>query len=634
MADALLNAVTGLRAFQTALATTSNNIANASTPGYNRQVVDIASLPPQGFGNGFIGSGARVENIRRIESEFLTEQLRSASAEAGRLNTFNTLASRVDNLLADGEGSLAPSLQNFFNSVQDLSVDPSSSSARQVVISSANSLVTRFGNIESQLQAIDSDIDVGLRANIQDLNGIATALADLNQKIVEARSVTSGGQNPNALLDQRDQLILQLSEIVAVTTLEQTDGAVNVFIGTGQSLVVGNNAQQLVAIQDPADGSNTRIAYQSSTGGQTDITNSISGGSLSGLLEFRNQQLGSIRNELGRIATVVAGTFNAQHQLGQTLTGALGGDFFTVAAAQVVANTNNSGAASSTAVITDVTALTSSDYEIVFDGANYTLTRLDDGASFVSGTGVFNQDGVQFTVGAGANAGDRFIIRPTRLGAQQVDVLINRTNDIAAAAPVRSSVQVNNLGDGAISAPQVTDITDPDLRDTVEIRFNSPANTFDIVNVTDAVTIAAGVAYTSGANISFNGITVQVDGTPQPGDIFIVENNTSAVSDNTNAIALLNLQIADTVGGNSNYQEAYGGLVGRVGTVTRQADLNSQAQNRLLDDAFQAKEAVSGVNLDEEAINLTKFQQAYQAAAQVITTSNDLFQTLIAAVSR
>ena len=633
MADPLNIAVTGLRAFQTALATTSNNIANATTPGYNRQVVDISALPPEGFGNGFIGRGARVENIRRIESEFLTEQLRNASSEAGRLNSFNTLASRVDNLLADGEGSLAPSLQNFFNSVQDLSVDPSSSSARQVVLSSARSLVTRLGNIESQLQAIDSDITVGLQSNIQELNSIATAIADLNQKIVEANSVTSGGQNPNDLLDQRDQLILELSEIVSVQTLEQPDGAVNVFIGQGQSLVVGNSAQQLAAIPDPTDSTNTRIAYQS-FGGQTDITNSITGGALAGLLEFRNQQLGSIRNELGRIATVLAGTFNAQHQLGQTLTGALGTDFFAVAPTQVIGNTNNTGTASPTAAITDVTALTSSDYEIFFDGANYTLTRLDDGFSVVSATGTFAQDGVQFTVGAGANAGDRFIIRPTRLGAQQIDVLISRTNDIAAAAPVRSSVQVSNLGDGLISSPQVTDITNPDLRDTVEIRFNTPASTFDIFNVTDGVTIAAGVAYTSGANISFNGITVQVDGTPQPGDVFVVENNTSAVSDNTNAIALLNLQITDTVGGNSNYQEAYGGLVGRVGTITRQADLNSQAQNRLLEDAFQAKEAVSGVNLDEEAINLTKFQQAYQAAAQVINTSNELFQTLIAAVAR
>ena len=427
MADSLDIAITGLRSFQTALATTSNNIANANTPGYNRQQVEIRSTPPQGSGNGFIGTGARVINVERIESEFLTEQLRGASSEAGRLNTFNNLAVRVDNLLADGGGSLAPSLQNFFNSVQDLSIDPGSSSSRQVVISAANSLVTRFKNIESQLQAIDSDIDVGLQENIFELNNIAKNIADLNQKILEAKSVASSGQEPNALLDQRDQAILELSEIVSVQTLDQPDGSVSVFIGSGQSLVVGKNAQQLVAIPDPTDSSTTRIAYQG-FGGQSDITNSIVGGSLSGLLEFRNEQLGSIRNELGRIATVLGDTFNQQHQVGQTITGALGGDFFNVGPTQVIANTNNSGSATTTAVITDATALTTSDYEIDFDGANYTITRLDDGFSTVSGVGSFLLDGVQFTVGAGANAGDRFLVRPTRLGAQQIDVIIDRTS--------------------------------------------------------------------------------------------------------------------------------------------------------------------------------------------------------------
>ena len=452
MADSLDIAITGLRSFQTALATTSNNIANASTPGYSRQQVQIQSIEPQGFGNGFIGRGAQVVDVERIESEFLTEQLRNASAEAGRLNAFNRLAGRVDNLLADGEGSLAPSLQNFFNSVQDLSIDPSSSSARQVVLSSAESLVSRFQNIESQLQAIDSDIDVSLRENIQDINSIATTLAELNQRIVEARSVASNGQDPNGLLDQRDQLILELSEIVSVQTLEQSNGSTDVFIGTGQSLVVGNSAQQLAAINDPADSTRTRIAYQN-FGGQADITNSITGGSLSGLLEFRNEQLGSVRNELGRIATVLAGTFNTQHRLGQTITGALGGDFFVQGPTQVISNTNNAGVATVTATISDVTALTSSDYEISFDGANYTLTRLDDGVNVVNGTGTFTLDGVQFAVGAGAAAGDRFIIRPTRLGANQIDTLISRTNEIAAAAPVRTSAQVSNLGEGTISSP-------------------------------------------------------------------------------------------------------------------------------------------------------------------------------------
>lgn len=633
MANSLDIAVTGLRAFQTALSTTSNNIANASTPGYSRQEVNFSTLEPQGFGNGFIGSGTRVSNIQRIESEFLIEQLRTASTEAGRLNTISNLSSRVDNLLADGDGSLAPSLQNFFNSVQDLAIDPSSSSARQVVLSSAESLVSRFSNIESQLQAIDSDITVGINENIQDLNALANSIADLNAKIVEAQSSTSGGQRPNDLLDQRDQFVLELSEIVAVQTLEQDDGSLSVFIGSGQSIVVGGNAQQLVAISDPNDSANTRIAYQTFSG-QADITNSISGGSISGLLEFKNEQLGTIRNELGRIASVLAGTFNEQHNVGQTLTGAIGTDFFASGPVEVIANTDNTGTAAVSGSITDFRALTSSDYSLSYDGANYTLTRLDDGVTTVSAASTFTVDGVEINVSAGASAGDRFLIRPTRLGASGIDVLISRTDDFAAASPARTGASVNNLGDATISAPQVMDITNPDLRDTVEIRFNTPATTFDVFNVTDGAAIATGVGYTSGADIDFNGLRVQIEGPVQAGDVFTIERNSGSVSDNTNALALLALQTADTVSGTSNYQETYGGLVGKVGTLTRQAELNSNAQNRLLEDSVQAKESVSGVNLDEEAVNLTKFQQAYQAAAQVIATSDELFQTLLNAVAR
>lgn len=633
MADALDIAVSGLRSFQTALATTSNNIANVNTPGYSRQVVDIGTIQPQGFGNGFIGRGSQVINVQRIESEFLTEQLRNATTEAGRLDAVSTLASRVDNLLADNGGSLAPSLENFFSSLQDLSVDPSSSSARQVVLSSAESLTTRFSNIESQLAAVDSDIDSGIRENIQSINSLAGNIASLNQQIVAASSPTSGNQVPNGLLDQRDQLVLELSEIVSVQTIDQSDGSLTVFVGTGQSLVVGSLSQDLVAISDPADGTKTNIAFQTS-GSQFDITNAITGGTLNGLLEFRNDQLGSIRNELGRIAQVISGTFNEQHRNGQTINGDLGADFFSQAPVDIIANINNAGSATTTATITDVTALTSSDYEVRFDGANYTLTRLDDGFNVVSATGAFAVDGVQINIGAGASAGDQFLVRPTRLGAQEIDVLINRTNEIAAASPVRTSVSINNLSDASINNPLVTDINNADLRDTVEIRFNNPATTYDVFNATDGAAIAAGVPYTSGADISFNGITVQIEGPVLAGDVFVIENNTSGLSDNTNATALLDLQTASTVSGNANYQEAYGGLLGQVGTVTRQANINSQAQNRLLIDATEARDSVSGVNLDEEAVNLTRFQQSFQAAAQVISASNELFQSLLLAVGR
>lgn len=633
MGGALDISVTGLNAFRTALNTVSNNIANANTEGYSRQEIQISSLPPQVIGGNFVGSGSFVSDIKRIESSFLTSQVRVATSESQRLNTFNTQSSRVDNLLGDSEGSLSPSLQNFFNSLQDLSNDATSSSARQVVLSSGESLVNRFQNIENQLASVDRDIDNEIKNSIREVNSIATNIADLNEKIIEAQNFVLGDQQPNELLDQRDQLLLELSKFVAVQTVEQQNGSFNVFIGTGQSLVIGGVAQELLAIRNEADSQQTQIAFIAGST-QSDITSQVTGGSLSGLIDFRDQQLGSIRNELGRIATVLAGTFNEQHRSGQTVTGDLGADFFAVGPIQTIPNTSNAGSATLTASITDYTALTASDYEVTYDGANYTLTRLDDGVATNSAAGVFNVDGVQVNVGAGAVAGDSFIVRPTRLGASQIDLLLTRTNDIAAAAPVRTSQNINNLSDASISSPQVTDIGNADLRDTVEIRFNSPATTYDVVNVTDASVISAGNVYSSGADISFNGITVQIDGPAAAGDVFIIENNNSAVSDSTNVITLFNLQTASTVDGNSNYQETYGSLVGKVGTVSRQTQLNAQAQDRLLQDAKDTQQSVSGVNLDEEAIKLTQFQQAYQAAAQVISTSNELFQTLISVVAR
>ena len=180
--------------------------------------------------------------------------------------------------------------------------------------------------------------------------------------------------------------------------------------------------------------------------GNADITNSITGGRLSGLLEFKNEQLDSIRNEFGRIATVIAGTFNEQHNVGQTLTGAIGTDFFASGPVEVVANTDNSGSATVAGTITDFRALTSSDYSLSYDGANYTVTRLDDGVTTVSAATTFTVDGVEINVSAGAAAGDRFLVRPTRLGASQIDVLISRTDDFAAASPVRTSAQLSNFG--------------------------------------------------------------------------------------------------------------------------------------------------------------------------------------------
>ncbi len=633
MVDASRVALTGLQAFQRALTTTSNNVANVGTEGYTRQRVDIVTRPSVAFGDGFFGSGARVSGVQRIEDQFLNARVQTSASDVSRLNSYLSLIQRVDNLLSDSQGGLDNALQNFFNSLQDLSNDPSSIPTRQVVLSNAETLVARFKDLDQKYNDINQEINTRLTSDINEVNSLASSIAELNQRIVEAKAVTSGAGVPNDLVDQRNVLIERLSERISVSTVELNDGSVNVFIGGGESVVIGNLSRQLFTINDPNNPGELRVGIDAGAG-TFDITNKITGGSVSGLLDFRNEQLSEIRNQTGRIALVLANTFNTRHQEGLDANGALGTNFFTVAGAQTISSQNNTGTASVTTTITDYSQLTSSDYELSFDGSVFTLTRLSDGVSTSAASSPINIDGIQVDVVGAAAAGDLFLIQPTRQGAAGIDVLLTNTSQIAAASPVRTLENTSNLGNGNITAAEILDINNADLLDTVEIRFNTPPSTFDVVNVTDGITIAAGVSYTNNGNIDFNGIRVQVQNQPEAGDVFTIEQNTGGVGDNTNALSLLDIQTSQTVGGTATLQEAYGALVGQVGTVSRQTNISSQTQQALLDQAVQERDNVSGVNLDEEAINLVRYQQAYQAAAQVIATSNSLFETFLGIVSR
>ena len=633
MVDASRVAITGLQVFQRALATTSNNVANVGTEGYTRQRVDITTRPSQRFGDGFFGSGARVSSVQRIEDQFLNARVQSSSSDVARLDSYLSLVNRVENLVSGSQGGLDSALQNFFNSLQDLSNDPASIPARQVVLSNSDTLVARFKNLDASYNDINQEINTRLRGDINDINSLTNGIADLNKAIVEAKATTSGQGVPNDLVDQRNVLVGRLSERLAVNTVELSDGSINVFVGGGESVVIGSLSRQLSAINDPANPGELRVGINA--GPSTfDITDKITGGSVSGLLDFRSEQLGEIRNQTGRLALVLANEFNVQHQAGLDVNGALGAQFFASSTPQTLANQNNTGAATVTTSITDFTQLTSSDYELSYDGANYTLTRLNDGVSTSAAAGPLNIDGIQVAIAGAATAGDSFLVQPTRNGASGIDVLLTNTSQIAAASPVRSLDSTANLGSGVATTPEVLDVNNADLFDTVEIRFNTPASTFDIVNVTDGATIAAGVAYTNNANIDFNGIRVQIQNQPEAGDVFTIERNTGGVGDNTNAVALLGLQTSQTVGGTATLQEGYGVLVSKIGTVSRQTSISSQTQQALFDQAIQARDNVSGVNLDEEAVDLIRYQQAYQAAAQVISTSNLLFDTFLAAVRR
>jgi flagellar hook-associated protein 1 FlgK len=345
------------------------------------------------------------------------------------------------------------------------------------------------------------------------------------------------------------------------------------------------------------------------------------------MLQFRSEMLDPAQNALGRVATGLAMTFNDQHREGMDLNNALGGDFFSYADAVVTARGTSAGTVSAT--ITDANALTTSDYVVSYDGANWTVTRLSDNSAVASGAGpTFSVDGIDITVGGTPAAGDSFLVQPTAAGASGLSVAIADAREIAAAAPIRASRALANTGNASISAGSVLDATDANLLNTVTIDFVSSSQ----YQINGAGPL---IAYTSGADIDVNGWRVQITGTPQAGDTFTVESNAGGSADNRNALLLSGMQKQLTLAnGTASYQDAYGQIVADVGSRTRAAEINRDAQSAILDQAVAARESVAGVNLDEEAANIVRFQQAYQAAAQIIAVSDTLFQTLLGAVRR
>lgn len=627
--------LSGLNAAQAGLATAGHNISNAATPGYSRQQTVQVNALPQLTGAGFIGSGVQVTTVKRIYDEFLTRQVAQAQTQSSQLDSYYAQIRQLDNMLGDPSSGLSPALQSFFTAVDDVAANPAAVPSRQTLLSGAQSLISRFQSLNQRITEIRDGINSQVTSSVTTINSLAQQIASLNQNIVLTQSAANG-QPANDLLDQRDQLVAQLNKEVNATVVKQGDGSYNIFIGNGQALVMGVQTLSLTATASPADPSRTVVGYSSPGGTILIPESSLQGGALGGLLAFRSGTLDSAQNALGRVAIGLAQTFNDQHRLGQDLNGAIGGNFFNVPTPNVIANSANNPASSITAGISSVSALTAGDYKFSFDGTNYVLTRLSDGVASSttvtpSGAAPLTFDGISITA-ATLNSGESFLIQPTRNGAKNISVAISDTAKIAAAAPISTAAALTNTGSAGISAGSVNapPPTNTNLQQPVTITFHSPYDgQFDVTGTGTALP-ATNQAYTTGSNISFNGWTVQISGLPAAGDVFTIGPNTNGTADSRNALLLGGLRTANTlIGGTASYQSAYGQLVSDIGNKTHELEVTSTAQANLVTQTQQAQQSLSGVNLDEEAANLLRYQQAYQAAGKVMQIASKLFDTVL-----
>jgi flagellar hook-associated protein 1 FlgK len=647
-------AVSGLLAYQRALAVTGHNTTNVNTPGYSRQRIELGTRPPLTSSAGFIGNGVDIDTVSRYYDQFVTTQLRATTSGSSRLDAYYAFAKQIDNVVADSQTGLMPALQSFFNAVSDVANNPSSTATRQVMLSQAEALVNRFHYMNDRMDDLETNANTQIRGAVAEINSLTQAIGQLNQQIYELEGIAAG-QPPNDLLDQRDEALRQLSERLSVSVVTQDNGMLSVFAANGQTLVLGTDAATLSVLQNEYDPENLDVGLSFKGGAVTNITDALSGGTLGGALEFRDGLLETTRNELGRLAVGLSEVFNAQHQLGLDQSNLLGGDFFADLTVQTAVESRFNNAATDyvfTGTVTDVAGLKASDYRVEYNAGTYTVTRLSDNTIVgTSAVPTFNLTATEgFTIssaGTTISNGDSFVLRLTSDAAGSIGVQITQASQIAAAGAVRATATLTNTGSGTITQGSVTNSSNLPLAAPITLTFDPNALGAGVPGFTVTGGPGGTLAYnpaTEGAGKSFTfaaygGYTFTVAGTPAAGDTFVIQSNAGGFADNRNALALAGLQSRLTMlngatGPTASIYGAYSKIVSDVGARTKQAEIDSQAQGVMLQQAQDAWSNKSGVNLDEEAANLIKYQQIYQASAQLVVAASTVFDTLLAAVRR
>lgn len=682
MAGLIGTGLTGVLSHQAALNTTANNITNANTPGYSRQEVQFETQTGQRTGAGTIGSGVSISNIRRMANEYLTQQLREDSTLNSEQQALNSELSRLDNLLGGEDTGLNKALNNFFAAMQNAAEDPTSLPQRQLVLSEGQQVVNRFQGLNEELIQQRESIKTQMQQGVKDANSLLKSIAELNLSISESPGVAQG-RMPLELMDQRDEKLRELSELVSIKVSETEGSQVNVSLSNGLALVTGNNSAEFATRTSAEDPSRLEFTLESS-GRTMLVDDQIKGGKLGGLRRFDQEALRPAFDELGRLAIALSSSINHQHEIGMDLEGDLGGNFFTdinteaVERSRVVANSNNAEPknAQLAVEITDSTELPAGTWSLQFsgDGRNFELINTETGKTERQGRlpdpvqSEISMDGFNIRVEGGEfNAGDKYLIQPSRNAAESIGMNVRREEDLAFASPIRAreggynpattETREDNLGTGEISQGKMLNVRNPNtnallegfknsgelangpLRITFGDKTASGTLEYSIYDNTDTE-IISGNDYDpqkintffsdSPSDSEYQGYQFELTGEPANGDVFTIEYNDNGISDNRNAELLAALGTQNTMnGGSQNFTEGYAGLVEDIGVKTRQSQLDKDASSTLLEQSNNQRESVSGVNLDEEAGRLIQYQAAYNASSKVMSVAQDLFNTLL-----
>lgn len=628
MSSSMLNiGISGLSAAQVALSTVSNNIANASTSGYSEESVEQVETLGQSNSQYTLGGGVDVVAVQRAYSQYLTSALWSSNSSLQSATTVSNQTSTLNSLLSDS-GNLQTALDNLYSGFSNVANSPTSSSVRQATLGDASSVTSVYNTLGQQLSQQSTQVNEQIGDTVTSINNLTSQIATLNQQILAAGTNSS----PNSLLDQRDQLVQQLAGDTGISTATDSNGSISVYTTSGDTLVSGTQSYALSSGANQYDPGSTDVFDSSGN----DITSQLSGGNLGGLISYRDTVLEPAQNALGQSAIALASSVNAQQADGLNLDGTQGQAIFSVGSPTVLSSSKNTGSATVGASISDVSQLTASDYILTYTGAgtgtngwSLSTTAGQSVALTANADGTLSADGLTLSVSGTAQTGDSYEIEPTRNAATSLSVSLTDPSGIAAAAALTATAATANTGKATVGSISVTDSSNANLLSGATVTFG----TGNAYTITDGAGNTTTGTYTAGQPITADGWSLSLSGTPASGDSFTVAANTNGLNDDTNALALAGL--ADTGvldGGQTSVVESYSNLTTQIGDAGSQASSDLTTQTSLYSEAESNQQSLAGVNLNQEAASLVQYQQAYQASAQVISTAQQLFTSLITAI--
>lgn len=636
--DLYQTGVSGLMAAQAQMATTGHNIANVNTEGYHRQRVEQITNTSLLQGGLHLGTGTQVSDVTRLYQEYAFKDLLTNNTEQAGAAQLHQHLSYLDQSLSNLNKAISQSMDDLYGALNAIVDNPGDLGNRDITLAKAEDLASQYNQLYdsfTQEMAINSR-EIGTRA--QYINETAAAIAALNQEIQQAGLKGT----PNDLMDQRDKLIEELSSEVKISTIKDSNnGMITVLLGGREPLVSGSQAYQLQerpGKPDPLQ-SELYLVNPKVSGSGTRLDGASLGGELGAVFRFRDQVLPQTLSDIGKVAVAIADVFNQAQSQGVDLNGLPGQNMFNdinSPQAQASRFLTSNAAVTGAVTITDTGKLSGDEYSLSYTGSGYQLTNLASGKkeSFADlaelNAGLEQNHGISLDLQGTPATGDEMRIRPTRMAASELKVAIGDGKQIAASGQVMAVADSDNTGTAALEL-NISDSTGalPGKSSPWTVSFEGGDYTVSYVDgAGDSQTLTAAFDPDNPV-ITVEGLTITVKGDPKDFDRFEIE-NVSGSGNNANVVAMAGIKNQALLNnGRSTLSQSFNQTTVEVGAMAYNQRIRSETASAAYSQSFDRVQSMVGVNLDEEAANLLRFQQAYMAAARVVTVASETMNTVL-----